>query len=377
MTLRDRLAQPRIPTRYRIEGWMPVDARTMIVAQYKAGKTTLVGNLCRSLLDGDMFLGVAPVTPVEGVLVLVDTEMAPTQLDDWYRDQGISNDDRLVIITLRGSLNSFNLLDRAVRSKWAADFKARGAHYIILDCLRPVLDALGLDEQHDAGRFLVAFDELLREAEVHEAAVVHHMGHGGERARGDSRLRDWPDVEWLLVRETADPASPRYISAFGRDVNVAQGRLEYDLWRRLTLTNGTRQEAGLATALAAVHAALAKANSPLSLRDLQKALAQSEYPRDRVRAAIRHGVDRGEILIEKGPRNAHLHRLNQSIQSVPDVSHPSSDCAAVCDARTPHSPSECASASIEARTHTGHSQPSAADAGPHTPIGPTAGKADG
>src|SRR5262245_26622617 len=53
MTLKDRLALPVSETRWRIEGWLPVDARVMLSAQYKAGKTTLVTNLIRSLVDGD------------------------------------------------------------------------------------------------------------------------------------------------------------------------------------------------------------------------------------------------------------------------------------------------------------------------------------
>jgi hypothetical protein len=74
----------------------------------------------------------------------------------------------------------------------------------------------------------VAFDALLRDVGPDDRAadgmVVHHMGHAGERSRGDSRILDWPDASWKLVREDLDdPASPRYLSAFGRDVDVPEG----------------------------------------------------------------------------------------------------------------------------------------------------------
>lgn len=82
-----------------------------------------------------------------------------------------------------------------------------------LDCLRPVLDSLGLDENHDTGRVLVALDELAASAGVGEFALIHHMGHAGERSRGDSRLRDWPDAELRIVRADDDPASPRFFTA--------------------------------------------------------------------------------------------------------------------------------------------------------------------
>jgi hypothetical protein len=111
VTLTERLTQPQAPTRWRIENWLAVDSRVMLAAQYKAGKTTLVGNLIRSLLDGDPWLGVAAVTTIDGTVVLIDTEMSAAQLDDWYREQGIRASDRVVIVTLRGALSCFNILD--------------------------------------------------------------------------------------------------------------------------------------------------------------------------------------------------------------------------------------------------------------------------
>lgn len=75
----------------------------------------------------------------------------------------------------------------------------------MLDCLRPILDALGLDESREARRFLVAFDALLADAGTEHAALVHHIGHQNERACGDSRLQDWPDAIWKLNRQDPGP----------------------------------------------------------------------------------------------------------------------------------------------------------------------------
>jgi hypothetical protein len=371
-TLRDRLARPRPAVRWRIEGWLPVDARVILTAQYKSGKTTAVNNLGRSLVDGDPWLGTAAVTSIDGCLVIVDTEMAETQLDDWYRDQGISADDRVVLFPLRGALAGFNLLDLTVRATWAAHLRTIGAQYVILDCLRPVLDALGLDEQHDVGRFLVAFDALLLEASIREAMIVHHMGHGAERSRGDSRLRDWPDVEWKLVRQSENPASPRYISAFGRDVEVQESQLAYDpVWRQLTLTGGgSRRDATLQQALAAVLDVLAEEAEPVSFRKLQDAVQSRSvvhYPRDRVRDAIKLGVRTKAIVTEDGPKRALLHRLPSPPDTATTTASPPpvGECAEVCDDCTPHSVGECASASIDARTLHTHAGGEIANPAPH------------
>lgn len=305
-TLSERLAQPRTDTPWRIVGWFPAQARVLLVAQAKCGKTTAIGNLCRSLVDGVPWLGCASVVNFEGTVAVLDAEMSQQQLDDWYRDQDIVNTDRVIMVALRGKLSAFNILDAKVRSEWAAGLRARRVHVLIFDCLRPVLDALGLDEQHEAGRFLVAFDALLTEAGIEEAVLVHHMGHGGERARGDSRLRDWPDVELRLYRK----GDARYIAATGRDVEIGEHRLSYDApQRRLTIADGggTRKDAERQGALDAVVELLK--SGPKSGRGVDESLAGGGFPRKAIRAALAFGVKTGALSTAPGSRNAVLYRL--------------------------------------------------------------------
>ena len=49
------------------------------------------------------------------------------------------------------------------------------------------------------------------------------MGHTGERSRGDSRLIDWPDAGWRLVKDAEDDDDQHvrrvYFTALGRDAN--------------------------------------------------------------------------------------------------------------------------------------------------------------
>jgi AAA domain-containing protein len=302
LTLHDFLAQPDPPVPWRIAGWQPSDSRLMVAAQFKSGKTTLRDNLTRSLADGDFFLGSVEVRPVVGTVAIVDTEMSPTQARRWLRDQRIRHTDRVVLALLRGQAAAFNLLSPETRAQWADWFRQRNVRYLITDCLRPVLDALGLDEHRDAGRFLVGVDALLRDAEIPEAAIIHHMGHVGERSRGDSRLIDWPDVTVKLVRQDDNPASPRYISAYGRDVDQPESRLEYDpLVRRLTLVGGSRHDARLDGVLDAVVEVLDASPTALSGRKVKEALADSEHSKDTIDAALKAGVRNGRLRMEHGP----------------------------------------------------------------------------
>jgi GTPase SAR1 family protein len=305
VTLAERMAQPRPAIAWRINGWQPAGTRVLLTGPGKAGKTSLMIGLLRALVDGDPWLGSAAAMPIEGRVGLVDLEMSGAQLDDWFRQSQIVHPDRIVVASLRGFTAAFNLLDRDRRAAWASTLRAHDVQYLIVDCLRPILDALGLDEARDAGKFLVAFDALLREADVSEACLVHHHGHTNERARGDSRLIDWPDATWRMVR--AEDGT-RYIAAEGRDVSVPESRLSWDPeTRRLTLAGGSRRDAARDAALDAIVDVLAAAGAPMTGRAIERALTDDGIPREAVRAAIRYGVQAGRLAAEPGPRRSKLY----------------------------------------------------------------------
>jgi hypothetical protein len=328
LTLRERLALPRPETKWRIANLQGVGHRVLIAAQFKAGKTTLAANVARSVLDGDPFLDTFKTTAIEGALALFDFEMSPTQLDDWYRAQNIQRDDQLLVIPMRGAASSFNIIDAEARGEWVKRLRAFGVKYLILDCLRPVLDALGLNEHTEAGLFLTALDALLTEAGIPEALVIQHMGHKGERARGDSRLLDWPDVGWTLTREKVkaergeeavdDPSAPRYFKAFGRDVDVPEAQLTYNpKTRRLSMAvdddgqGASRADVKDAATRQAIFDFVSKAASPPSQNEIEKGVKGVGTQVD-VRRVLHAAVAKGLIVVEPGKRGARTHRIAES-----------------------------------------------------------------
>ena len=306
-TLADRLTDPVADVLWRIADFLPVDCRVVVAAQFKGGKTTLIGNVTRSLVDGDPFLGRFQVAPVARSVVLLDFEMSPRQLDAWLRDQQIRHADRVVVVPLRGSASAFDIRMPDVRARWVEQLRAAACDFLIVDCLRPIMDALGMNEHTEAGLLLTALDGLMKDAGIAEAIVVHHMGHTGERSRGDSRLRDWPDVEWRLVREDDNPASDRFISAFGRDVDVPESRLGFDATtRRLSIEGGSRRDSKVDAALADVMRVIENATRPLSKNQIERALADSDHPRAVIRRALKAGRVEGSLRLEAGDRGADL-----------------------------------------------------------------------
>ncbi|ALJ20644.1 AAA family ATPase [Microbacterium sp. No. 7] len=229
--LGDLLAEPSSAGKFLIDGLWPSGGKVLLAAPAKGGKSTIVGNLLRSLVDGVPLFDAFDVTRRRRV-ALLDFELSRDLIREWLSDQEIENTGDVTVVPMLGRAGSFGILDASTRTRWAD--LLRGHDVLVLDPLRPVLHALGLKEATEVGPLLQAFDALRAEAEIPEGLVVQHMGHGGERAAGDSNLIGWPDAVWNVTRETpTDPRSFRFFSAYGRDVDVDRGLLSMYDGRRL------------------------------------------------------------------------------------------------------------------------------------------------
>lgn len=214
------------PVTWLLQGLQPIGTNALLAAQAKSGKTTMVTNLIKALTDHTTFLG-EHMNHFNGTVTLIDDELDDRMLRRWLNNIGLKYPENLRVVTLRGRLSTFNITDPLIRAEWAKNLE--GTDYLILDCLRPALDACGLDENHEAGIFLNAYGELLKQAGIDSSLVVHHMGHTNQRSRGDSRIMDWPDVLWKLTKKDPDDhTSPRFFEAFGREVDVEQKELDYN-----------------------------------------------------------------------------------------------------------------------------------------------------
>jgi len=238
-------ARPPKPM-HRIQGLIPARANTVITAPRKVGKTTFVVNAVWSLATGEPFLGRFEVRPISGVVVLLNFELDEDQLASWAAAVGVP-DHKLYVVTLRGRHNPFRSgfeLDQL-----ATSLRKIGTEVIIPD---PFARAFSGESENDTtavARFLDGLDEFARSAVGAEDLIMPvHAGWAGgqERARGASSLEGWADsILNLLLADEKDVTSPRFMRAFGRDVDVTEDRLAFDpATRRLTLTgDGNRKRA--------------------------------------------------------------------------------------------------------------------------------------
>jgi hypothetical protein len=126
----------------------------------------------------------------------------------------------------------------------------------------------------------------------------------------------WGDT-WKMVRhDPDDPATPRYFSAYGRDIEVAESLLSYDkATRHLTIAGGSRKDAAADKAWPEVKAYTA-AHPDCSANAIEKAVASADIHYRDIRQAIRNAEKRGDLTIQvTGPGLANLHRLTEHATS--------------------------------------------------------------
>ncbi len=195
---------------FLVKGLLAPAQSIMAVAQKKAGKTMLALNWVYSMTTGTPFLGrYEPVRPFK--LAYFDSELGEANAFAYMDTLGIPR-DMVLYCDLKGQARLFDTRSDHLRNKYAKALRDWGAEMIVVDCVGPIISAIGIDEQSSMVRPLLdSFDTLSRSAGcVAGPLVVHHAGHNeSERGRGSSAFGDWPSMEWNLQRLGYGPEAPR------------------------------------------------------------------------------------------------------------------------------------------------------------------------
>lgn len=236
-TLKEELEMALPPFTYTVERLHPKGSNSLLRSAYKAGKSTLLLNLMKSLVDGVPFLDTFEVERPIGRVAFWNYEVSRVQFARWARSIEIKNQDRCAVWNLRGynlALDVDEIFEKAV--DW---LKEQEVECLIID---PYSRAYAGDENDNSqvGEWLDTIDRLKREAGVEDIFMSAHYGRGfEERARGAARLEDWADSLWSLNKDEGD----RYFSADGRDVMVPESKLAFDPGdKRLFIVGGSRHE---------------------------------------------------------------------------------------------------------------------------------------
>ena len=234
-TLSEELRLPIEEVKWTIKDIFPTGANVTLTAQYKAGKTTLINSLARSLADGTQFLNYFEKPDHKGRIVIFNYEVSENQYRRWMNDVAIENSDKVTLVHLRGK--RMPLTVQKVEDLMVSILKDLDAQTWILDPFARAFTGCGDENSNsDVGIFLDTLDVIKERAGVSNLVLPVHTGraqeNGVDRARGATRLDDWADVRWLLKKTNEG----RFFSADGRDVLEEEQQLIFDeQTRSLTL----------------------------------------------------------------------------------------------------------------------------------------------
>jgi hypothetical protein len=275
--------------------------RLGLLAKYKAGKTTLVDNLIRSLVDGEPFLGGFNV-PKPLNVHLIDTEMNNQMRLRWMAEQGIKNTGNVIVWNVRDR-NVFDLNNPGFVKYLKEHTRHFKTDVLIIDCLNPLLESMGLQESNDTIRHVIKIlYNIVSDLNV-SLIYVHHTGYEGSRARNASVFHDVSDTVIKLGHRDSEPAtsSVRYIQVYGRDTNHPRCDLVYEEEeRRLNIASEVER-----SRLVNI---IEESNEPMTLTQIKNALAEAgeEVPKSIVtlRNRIRREVDAGFLTEIPGASGA-------------------------------------------------------------------------
>ena len=291
------LLQPDEEAKYLINEVFPTGGNITLTAEYKSGKTTLINNVVKSLVDDQPFLGKYGVNDHDGNVVIFNYEVEPRQYRQWMREVGIINTDRVKLVHLRGL--RMPMTSDFVQEKVIDILKGFNAQTWIVDPLARAFVGSGDENSNsDMGTFLDTLDVIKYEAGVDNLIVAAHTGRasesGIERARGASRFDDWADVRWILTR---NDEGQRFLKAHGRDVDMEQHVLSYDDHnRQLTVEKAiTRTDQTIENIMNQI-VEIVQLNPGITTGDLKKRLGKSTEYREK---AYKYVVDAGKIVAKQ------------------------------------------------------------------------------
>lgn len=299
-SVRDEITEDYVEPTWRIEGLHIASSFTTITASKKTGKSTLMLNLMRSLVDGRPFLG-QRVEPVTGKIGYWNLELDRNVWLQWVKDIGIQAADQIVALHLRGQ--RFPIYHPELYKRIIEWLKRNEIEVLIVDpgakLLRgwPVLGGGGVENNNDVVAVVCQrLREMVEDGGVTDLFVPLHTGHnGGENqySRGATVWEDDPDHLWnLWSKEVVKGDEPiRHFKAFGRNVDFDTVMLEYDKQTHAYKAQRNLEQIQERGWTRAIVLALTK-NGPLgaaALRKVTKGISTDNFTQA-VEAAVASGV---------------------------------------------------------------------------------------
>ena len=295
ISLRDLLSTEVPRSKWLVDGMLMKAGKIFFAAQAKAGKTTVTLALLKSLVDGIPFLGKFKTEVPEGRIGYMNLELTDGQMQEWVARQSIKEMDKVHFWNLRGKPNPFR--SAMSRNHLIQEIKDLGVKTLIIDTFAKIFPGEA-NNNSEVNRFLIMLDDVLDRAGVEQLIMLVHAGNDASKIRGATALTDHPDGIWYLVN---DDQKNRYLSAIGRDIEVPEGQIIYDISKnKLTFTgSGKRATRDLSARERVLE--FIKTNPGSNASVIDESIGGQKAFKIKIRKQL---VKEGLIKVVKGPNNA-------------------------------------------------------------------------
>jgi hypothetical protein len=319
-SIADQLKEEYIEPVYRIDGLHIVGNFTTITATYKTGKSTLMLNLMRSLVDGDPFLG-QRVLPVDRNVAYWNLEIEQNQFLQWASDTGLKGKGRVKPLHLRGT--PFPLYHPEFEKRivaWLQDNEIDALiidpGYLLLLGWPPVGNG-GIENNNDLIAVVAnKLQEIKRAGGVTDLFIPLHTGHqasGGDNmhARGGSVWGGYPDHLWTMWKKRLVEGEDeiRHFRATGRSPDFDTILLAFDKHTRLYTAEDSLEGVQNRGRAKAVVIGLIRCGGTAGTAELRKATKGKGMANEAFPSAVEEASRRGYITVDRTGK-AHMHTLN-------------------------------------------------------------------
>lgn len=310
-TFAEVLALPEPQISWTVEQLAEHGHNVLLAAQFKAGKTTLLLNLVRAMVDDVPFLGRFNCQ-LEGRACYLNCELTEADAQRWIKDLQFANPERALLVGLRGQPNP---LASVQGQRWLVDFlKRHNVSTLIVDTFRASYFGDSHNDNAQVARYTALLDSVKAEANVSMLVLSHHFGRkehepGQEHGQGAVELDNWADMRWLLTLG----GDSRFLAATGRTDGIPESRLNFDrATRRLVLDESSF---GLGREHARKHSAeeailnVVRANPGVTARELRTKARGKGVSTEACDQALKALVAGRTIVTHPGPNNSKQHYL--------------------------------------------------------------------
>ncbi|WP_168209211.1 AAA family ATPase [Agromyces intestinalis] len=307
VSLREALERPREVKPALIESLQMQGHKAFLTAQFKAGKTTLAGNVVRSMADGEPFLNRFEVFDLRGNVGVFDYELTEDDALDLYGSLGLRRAERVFMQSLRGT--GFTLANEHHRDLAVNWLIEHDVQYWVVDPFGRALRGFGSENDNDDVRvFLDTLDRIVTEASLLGVLMPVHTGRaqheiGAEHGRGATVVDDDADARWILTKDTT---GRRFFRAEGRNgVGLDEVSLEFDPSTSQLWTGDLSRAESAGERFVGLVLNHIEHNPGVSLRELKKDIEGADK---NIAAAVKLAIRRGFVRMEQDGQ-AHRHYI--------------------------------------------------------------------